>query len=617
MVSSIFRSLRLLSRKQRAIFFALMFSRVFANLLDIFALMSVGLLASMLAAGLTEREQATFAGFTITIDSSIRFLQVVIVIAAFFLTKSLLSIVLLRISTVFFARVEAKAASEIADYFFSGSLGRVQQYSRGDIQFAVGSSTSVAMNALLLSASTIVTDFALLMSVLVVFVVVDPSTALIIAAYFLIIVLVFQAGIGGRLQRLGAELKATSVGASNAIYDFLLAFREITVFSRRHYFVERFSVFRRRQALNSARRAFYFALPRFVLETALMLGVLALIGWQFVRGNLSDGVVTTGVFLAGGLRMTGALVPIQTALANIRTFGPQAEMAHTLLRTIREHQSAPGQRHAVVTTSANQSSTPRLPSFDVTLENVSFTHLDSDSPAIRNISLDIPSGGYVALVGPSGSGKSTLVDLILGIHEPQEGEVRIGGQSPAARRTQFPGLVSYVPQTPGMVVGTIAHNVALGIAQEDIDDDKVWRALELAELDSVIRDFPDGIHSEFGKQSDGLSGGQKQRLGLARALYTNPRLLVLDEATSALDAATEAAIASTISRLAPETTVIVIAHRLSTVQHAEKVFVIESGRLSASGTFTEVRKAVPLIEEYVQLMSFENGSDAGFGDSLT
>ena len=156
-----------------------------------------------------------------------------------------------------------------------------------------------------------------------------------------------------------------------------------------------------------------------------------------------------------------------------------------------------------------------------------------------------------------------------------------------------------------MVSGTIAENVALGESAETIDGDRVWDALEKAELADFVRSLPNGIHSDLGKQSDSLSGGQKQRLGLARALYPNPRLLVLDEATSALDAGTEASISVTIEKLESAVTVIVIAHRLSTIQHADVVYVVEDGRISAEGTFSEVRKKVPLIEEYVRLMAIE------------
>ena len=605
MFRPIFVSFRLLTTRQKVIFLTLVVTRVANNLLDVVALMAVGLLGSMLAAGLADESEASFAGYSINVESGFAFVGVVTAIALFFLTKSFLAVLLLRITALFLAYVEAEASSDIANYFFSGDLARVQDYSRGDIQFAVGSSTNTAMNGLLLTGSAMVTDAALFVSVLAVFVIVDSSTAVVVAAYFLLIVAFFQFVIRKRLTKLGKDLKVNSVGATNAIYDFLLAFREITVLSRRPFFVGEFNRFRKRQSVISARLNFFYALPRFLLETALMVGVLALVGWQVVRGDLSDGAVTTGVFLAGGLRMTAALLPIQSAFSKLRAFGPQAEMAQDLLRKVREKQSQDIESNAeTIPIEAKPSEREQL-GCAVSVSDVVFTHHDGDAPAINGVSLDIPAGGYVAFVGPSGAGKTTLADLILGIHTPDSGHVTVDGKPPGTIRREFPGQISYVPQTPGMVSGTIAQNVALGLPNEEIDEERVWQVLAMAELDKAVAGFPDGINSSLGKQSDALSGGQKQRLGLARALYTMPRLLVLDEATSALDAGTEASIATTIEKLGDSVTVIVIAHRLSTIQHADTVFVVEEGGISAQGKFADVRKAVPLIEEYVRLMSFD------------
>ena len=607
MIKPFLRSLRLLTLRQRMIYTALVVSRMLVNLLDVAGLMAVGLLGSMLASGLTEKQTASFAGFTVSIDSSTTFLVITLLIAGFFLAKSFLSIVLLRITSVFLARVEGRAATRIADYIFSGGLSRVQSYSRGDIHFAVMGSTLNATNGLLLTGSTILTDFALFASVLIVFVLVDVSTAIVIALYFLVLVYLFQLFISKKLRTLGERQKSTSIGSIDAIYDLTHAFREITVLAKRAFYIDSFAKFRTEQARNTALQKFYFAIPRFLLETGLMIGVLALIGWQFLRGNLSDGLVTTGIFLAGGLRITGALVPIQTALANIRTYGPQAKVAQDILAELKKESS---ESMIAVERSASRETIDSVPSdrgFSVIVSNVTFTHHDATEPALMDVSLKIPTGGYVAFVGPSGAGKTTLADVILGIHKPSTGKVLVDGYDPEVLRNSRPGAISYVPQTPGLVSGTLAQNIALGVDASEVDEDTVWRALEMAQLDTVVKGFSDGIHSSLGKQADALSGGQKQRLGLARALYTSPRLLVLDEATSALDAGTEASVSATIGKLGKSVTVLIIAHRLSTIQDADTVFVIEGGRISAQGKFSDVRRKAPVVEEYVRLMAIQPG----------
>ncbi len=595
------RSLRLLSRRQKVIFFGLLITRVAINFLDVLGLMAIGLLGAMLASGLNERTSATFVGITIEIQSSTTYFWLVAVIAVFFITKSLVGVVLLRVSSLFFARIESKVASEIVNYLYSGNLSRLQQFSRGDIHFASGQSPKVALSGLLLSGSSILTETALFLSVFAVFLFVDSSTAFFIGLYFFGLVLVFQLGINKRLRQIGERLKQSSIEVANSIQDMTNSFREISVFSKRAFFLDSFYSSRRRFALDNALIVFLSGLPRFFVESALMLGVLILIAFQFLQGNLSDGLVTTAVFLAGGLRMMAALLPIQAAVANIKAFGPQAELAQSLLIEARKWGAETAVETEELLSIGEQKGLKA--GFPVSVSGVSFAHSNDEEPTIVNVSIEIPAGAFVAFVGPSGAGKTTLADLILGVHSPASGEILVAGHPPTRIQESFPGAISYVPQSPGLVSGSIANNVALGEPVENIDEDRVWGALEKAELADFVKTLPDGIHSDLGKQADALSGGQRQRIGLARALYNPPQLLVMDEATSALDAGTEANISATIEKLGSFTTVIVIAHRLSTIQHADVVYVIEKGTVSAQGKFNEVRKEVPLIEEYVRLMS--------------
>ena len=238
----------------------------------------------------------------------------------------------------------------------------------------------------------------------------------------------------------------------------------------------------------------------------------------------------------------------------------------------------------------------------MTAKNLTYHYPDTNQPAVQGVSFEIPGGAFVAFIGPSGAGKTTLADLILGLHTPTDGSVAVDGRAPEALRQAHPGLVSYVPQKPGMVSGTIAENIALGEDIKVIDWDRIDEVLLQAGLWDAVQALPKGARTNLGEQTDSLSGGQLQRLGIARALYPKPRLLVLDEATSALDAETEASITETLFTLRGEVTVAVIAHRLSTIQHADTVFVVEDGHISATGTLSQVRKQVPLIEKYVQLL---------------
>jgi ATP-binding cassette subfamily C protein len=299
----------------------------------------------------------------------------------------------------------------------------------------------------------------------------------------------------------------------------------------------------------------------------------------------------------------GAMLPVQTALTNAQSLVPLGKLAREILAppVVTERNDRLLEKYS----SAGQHGGDEGQGFDISLANVSFSHAGTVEKAIVDVSMHVDAGSFVALIGPSGAGKTTLADLILGLRTPSSGEVAVRGQPPSEKRKTAPGSISYVPQSPGMVTGSIAENVALGVSRDSIDRDQVWKVIRQAQLADFVDSLPFGIDSDFGRQSEALSAGQKQRMGLARALYSNPRLLVLDEATSALDALTESGISETIASLGQETTVIVIAHRLSTIQQADVVFVVEGGRITARGGFNEVRAEVPLIEEYVRLMSFE------------
>lgn len=606
LLTPFFVSFRLLPRRKRFVLLGLVLSRVVINLLDVLGLMAVGLLGSMLASGLNDLTEATFFGITVSIESSLSYFWVVVAVASFFISKSVLATILLRLNTLFIARVELGFAEEIARFVYSGSLSRLRRFSRGDLLFALGGSTSAAAGGVLMMGAAVATESALFISVFLVFLLVDVQTAIVITVYFVLIIAVFQLAINRRLKSLGQRLRASSIGVTDAVQDTVSSFREIAVLEKRPHFLGKFLSHRRRNAFDNALVEFLRALPRYFVESALMFGVLTLIAFQFLGDNLADGLVVTAVFLAGGVRMMGALLPVQSAIANIRVFGPQAALAQELI--VEARYSGPFVSN--VTSQEGKQETASHPPGPaaIQLRDVVFSHTVEDGEVIRGVSLNIEPGQFAALVGPSGSGKTTLADLILGVNTADKGEVAIDGLRPGDVTSSHPGSISYVPQSPGTVSGSIANNVALGLSDDEIDENQVWYALELAELGDFVRGLPDGIHSDLGKQSDALSGGQKQRLGLARALYSKPRLLVLDEATSALDAGTEASISRTVEAMKTTTTVLVIAHRLSTIQRADVVFVLQDGQISAQGSFSEVRRKVPLIEEYVKLMKID---DAG------
>ena len=598
----------LLTRSEKLFFSVRVLLRFSLNGLDIVAVGLMGVLGAITATGLSG-ERITLFGYSLPNPTASNVIFLVATVAVLFILKGGLGILFARWTAVFLAGVVIKNSAKVTRYLFSGTLQRLRRYSRAEIQFLVGQSVNATFAGVLGSLTTLVIEATMFLSIFIVFLAVDWLAALVIAAYFAVLIALMQLLTAKRYLQAGRNIRKGAVASGGSILELVDGFREISVLGKQDFFLTRFIEASKLSARTGVTLQILKSLPRYIAEAGLIVGALGFVMWQLGRGTLGEGLLALGIFLAGSFRIMAAILPLQQLWNELRVSQNWVTMAQDILLKLRDTPELLNSDIYTPTVSKDSADGVAEPitSLDLSLAEVSFGFDGAKQAAVKGVSLKIPAGSLAAIVGPSGAGKTTLVDLMLGLYEPDLGEVRVGGIEPGLLRQQTPGLLAYVPQKPGLVGGSIAHNVALGVADEDIDEDAVWEALKKAQLFDLVLGLPEKIHSSLGAHSDGLSGGQIQRLGLARALYTNPRLIILDEATSALDAATEASVAEAIGNLGSETTVIVIAHRLSTIQHADQVHVMDEGKVIASGTFKEVRKKVPLIEEYVKLMSFDEG----------
>jgi ABC-type multidrug transport system fused ATPase/permease subunit len=606
MLAAVRLTLSFLTRKQRFQYFSLVVLRALTGLLDVVGIALIGFIASAAVTqiGSTDSAPTKLLGITIPHIDSLTLLWLVVIVLLVFVVKALLAIFLTWQLTSFIANVESESASKIARHLLHGSLDSVKQYSKAEFQWAITGSTTYAFTGLLNNVATLGSEGFLLIVVVGTFFLVDPLAAVFALVYFSIIIVLIQVVIGKSLKKSGKDAVEGTVLTTNAISDTMDTFREISVLAKQELFLKRIRISRFRVARSGAVMTFLSGMPRYVVETALMLGVVIFVGQQFLSGQLATGIVTIGVFLTGGVRIMASLLPLQNAVGSIKQNIEQAKLAQGLL--VKERDQAAESKSATPEPEPLElRAIPRDQGLPILIKAASYRFPGDSHDTLRDITLEVVAGQHIAIIGPSGAGKTTLVDLILGLVRPDTGSVRIGGVEPNELRRIAPGMISYVPQKPGLVSGTIAENIALGIEPAEIDRELLRMVVSSAYLDDFIESLPEGVDTSVGKQVDSLSGGQIQRIGLARALYAKPQLLILDEATSGLDAGSEAFISDSLRTLHGEVTVIIIAHRLSTVQHSDVVHVMEGGRITASDTFKTLQATVPMVAEYVRLMSFD------------
>jgi ABC-type multidrug transport system fused ATPase/permease subunit len=336
-------------------------------------------------------------------------------------------------------------------------------------------------------------------------------------------------------------------------------------------------------------------ITKYILEVVLVVGALTLGAFQFTATDAVHAVGILSVFLAASTRISPAILRMQQAFIIIKGSVGSAGPTLALIEELAEIQS-------LELESTPRESTREGFTGQIALKNVSFRYPGSDNEVLLDLGMTIRAGDVIAIVGPSGAGKTTFADVILGLLHPTSGSVRIDGLPPQEVIKKWPGAIGYVPQDVLITNRSIRENVALGFDTDANFDEAIWRVLQIAQLDEYVRSLPNQLETKLGDRGGFLSGGQRQRLGIARALYTNPGLVVLDEATSALDGETEANVSAAIGNLKGRVTVVLIAHRLSTIKNVDKIYYLQGGKFLASGNFDELRLQVPDFDKQAKLM---------------
>ena len=359
--------------------------------------------------------------------------------------------------------------------------------------------------------------------------------------------------------------------------------KEITITGRRAFFLDQHAHHVQRFSNSNRLLSFLMTLPRFIIDTLSVTALITVAAILLARGqDLQSSLLLLGMFALAAVRMIPSTTRLSSALAQVRFRYASTEVIYRELLALRQRPSDPPPNPA------DEKTAPLPFRQALALEHVSFSYPGAHRPAIDDVSIVIPRGYWVGFIGPTGAGKTTLADLILGLLAPTSGKILLDEQNLNDNLAGWQRNIGYVPQTTYLIDDTVRRNVAYGVPEAEIDDGRVWLALRTAQVDHLVRSLPGELDAIVGERGGRLSGGERQRLGIARALYGDPEVLVIDEGTSNLDPVTEAAIVEVVAGLRGKKTIIVIAHRPAFVRNCDCIFMLAQGRLRSSGRYSEL-----------------------------
>lgn len=426
---------------------------------------------------------------------------------------------------------------------------------------------------------TLIAQASVAIALLMLIFYVDPLLAFIAGSVMGLVYLFIYKIVSAYLSRIGKERVKLNQMRFTAVSEAFGSVKEVKVGRLEKVFIRRFAKPAVSYVRHQVSAKVVALLPRFAMEAIAFGGLLLVVLYLMARDDgFANALPIMSLYAFAGYRLMPALQQIYGSASQLRFTGPALDALHADLMSL---------------TTAHPSDTYKSKiKFEkkIALKNVEYTYPNADKSALNDISLSILANSTVGLVGSTGSGKTTTVDLILGLLEPQQGSITVDDISiNSSNRCQWQAFIGYVPQQINLIDDSVAANIAFGVEADQIDQNAIERAAKIANLhDFVVNDLTQGYATTVGERGIRLSGGQRQRIGIARALYHNPQVLVLDEATSALDNLTEQAVMDAVNNLGHKITIIMIAHRLSTVRQCDQIFLLEQGKIIAQGTYDKL-----------------------------
>jgi ATP-binding cassette, subfamily B, bacterial PglK len=602
--SDFFQIVKLVSKADRIKLFIVSLIQIFLSFLDLIGVAFFGLIGSVSVAAISSTK---VAGRT---ESFVNFLglqgfssQIQVAILGLFaailmVVKTFASLYFNKKVIFFLSRKSAILSANLTSNLFKKSFTEIKKQGSQKLIYTLTTGVDRITVGVLATTVALIADFSLLIVLLIGLLYVNPLMTLILLFSLSTVALILYLFIRNKNKRLGMLQAQYTIKSSDRIFEAIGSYRELLLRGQRQVFADGIGKARLLQADANANTNYLTNINKYILEASVLLITLLITGIQFLLSNALRSVATLTLFFAAISRIAPAVFRIQQNLLTIKNAlggaKPTLELIDSLQLSINRLDSEKAIEKVPIEHDGFIGK--------IAIKGLEFKYSGSDKNAVSNINLELNTGMYVAVVGPSGAGKSTFVDLMLGLHHPSSGSVEISGLDAIDAIEKWPGAVAYVPQEIQLVSGTITENVLLGFKNDELNNKLVLNALKKAQLNEYIDDKGVILETNIGDEGGKLSGGQRQRIGIARALLTNPKILVMDEATSALDAQTEDNISNTIGKIKQDSLVIVVAHRLATARKADLVIYMEEGKVKAQGSFDQVRALVPNFDTQAQLM---------------
>ena len=512
-----------------------------------------------------------------------------------FIIKTFASAILTRRTIIYISRKGSSLAIDLLSAILSKPINQINKFTHQELIYTTSQAFNTLITGVVGKCIIIIADAALLVVLFIGLVIVDTAMSISVLLVFTFLGYSINKLMKTKAVKLGSDLTNLTVENNGKTQEILNTYRESVVRNTRYFYLKQIEKIKIDLSKLVALQQYIPNLNRYIIESVVIVGALLVAGTQFFLYDASKAIGNLAVFLAAATRIAPAVLRIQQSLLSINIGIGSTEQTLTIIEHFSKGDSQ-------IITDKSPDFTYSGFSAEVKVNQLCFKYNLDSKFNLENLNLDIGAGKLVAITGSSGAGKTTLVDLLLGVHTPTSGDIYIAGLSPLDAFQKWPGATAYVPQETVIVNGNIWENIALGFDYNSEHEKYINEALKLSNLEDYVQSLPEGLFTKVGDRGHKLSGGQRQRLGIARALFTKPKLLVLDEATSSLDAQTESDITEAIKSLKGKTTIIMIAHRLSSVRNADQVIFINNGMIESIGTFEEVRKEVPNFDKQANLM---------------